>query len=152
MDAAATLSISEDGRRAGAWFWPLALAATIFFCSAHGQVAAPSIENFDKLAHFLIYGLLATLLARCPGLPGGKALGVTSAVVIASFYGFTDEYHQSFTPGRSVSAADWLADTAGAALAVLLYARWRTYRTWLEWPGKIAEVEIPPASGSLSQR
>ena len=34
-------------------------------------------------------------------------------------YGATDEWHQSFVPGRSTELADWIADTAGAAGAPL---------------------------------
>lgn len=39
-----------------------------------------------------------------------------AAVVLASLYGVTDEFHQSFVPGRMPDPADWLTDTCGAAL------------------------------------
>jgi hypothetical protein len=32
-----------------------------------------------------------------------------------------------------VELADWVADTAGASLAVLLYTFWPAYRRLLEW-------------------
>jgi VanZ family protein len=134
-----------------AWIWPVALAATIFFCSGNGKVAGPTIENFDKLAHFLIFGLLGTLVARCSGLVHRKPLGLATAVVIVSLYGVLDEYHQSFTPGRSVSAVDWMADTLGAALAVTLYARWKNYRLYLEWPDSMPEIETATRTDSTSQ-
>ena len=61
-----------------------------------------------------------------------KPLGVWSAVAIASLYGFSDEFHQSFTPGRGVEFGDWVADTLGALMAVTIYARWHGLRRWLE--------------------
>ena len=39
-----------------------------------------------------------------------------------SLYGVSDEWHQSFVPGRSVDFMDWLADTLGASIALsILY-------------------------------
>ena len=42
-----------------------------------------------------------------------------SAFIIATFYGFLDELHQSFIPGRSNEFLDWLADLVGAGLGVI---------------------------------
>jgi VanZ family protein len=56
------------------------------------------------------------------------------AVLLVSLFGLTDEWHQSFTPGRTVEVADWAADTFGAMVAVALYVRWARYRDWLEMP------------------
>jgi VanZ family protein len=47
-------------------------------------------------------------------------------------FGVGDEWHQSFVPGRSSEWGDWVADTAGAALAIGLYAGWPWYRDRLE--------------------
>ena len=107
------------------WIWPVALAATIFVASGRGQVAAPDIVDFDKAAHFFVYGLLATLVVRAGPRP-------VWAVVITILYGLTDEWHQSFTPGRSVEWLDVLADALGAVVAVAVYAGWSGYRRWLE--------------------
>ncbi len=60
------------------------------------------------------------------------------AVGVASAFGASDEWHQSFVPGRSAELADWVADTAGAACAAMFYVRWNWYRRQLErvlpWP------------------
>ncbi len=120
--------VSSAGVSRRTAFWPLLVAATIFFASSHSRVAAPHITNFDKLAHFAVYGLLATLLVRRRRGPRAIAL----ALVITSLYGASDEWHQSFVPGRSSDVADWLADTLGGALAVALYAGWPWYRQTLE--------------------
>lgn len=113
-----------------AWLWPVAIAGLIFFASSQSKIAGPDVEGSDKVAHFAIYGLLATLTVR---LRRGRVWAILS-VLIASLYGVSDEYHQSFTPGRSVEAADWLADTLGGLLAVILYTQWTAYRALLERP------------------
>ncbi len=109
------------------WAWPVALAAAIFYVSGRGNVAAPDIVDIDKLAHFSVYGLLATLVVRTRVSP-------LTALLLTSLYGVCDEYRQSFTAGRSVELADWFADTLGALLAVFICSRWHAYRRWLEAP------------------
>lgn len=109
------------------WTYAVALAGTIVWASGHGQVAGPSVVNFDKLVHFSVFGLLATLVRRSRGVNWAWL-----SVVIVSVFGAADELRQSFTPGRSMEFADWIADTTGAALAVALYALWPWYRRLLE--------------------
>ncbi|HEY0943659.1 MAG TPA: VanZ family protein [Opitutaceae bacterium] len=128
LPAADTPSAGLAGGRE-AWCWAAALAITIMIASSREQVAAPEINHFDKLAHFLVYGLLATLVVRTPA--GRRRAWL--AVTMTSLFGVSDEIHQLFTPGRSVALADWVADTLGAWLAVVLYLRWRWYRGVLEW-------------------
>lgn len=112
------------------WLWPLALAVAISLASGRSEIATPGIFQIDKVGHFAVFGLLATLVARLQPLRGRAWL----AVVLVSLYGISDEWHQSFTPGRDVQVADWVADTLGAAVAVALYAGWPAYRTLLERP------------------
>jgi VanZ family protein len=113
-------------------FWPLVLMAVIFFASSNSTIATPNVSGIDKFGHFIVYGWLGVLWARVQWVTRLKPLGVWSAVVIASLYGITDEFHQSFTPGRGVEFADWMADTVGALVAVTIYARWHGLRRWLE--------------------
>jgi VanZ family protein len=114
-----------------AWLWPVLVAVLIFSASGRSQVADPGIPNVDKVIHFLVYGLLGTLVVRT-GV-GGRWAPII-ALVVTSLYGVTDEIHQSFVPGRSMELADWVADTAGASVAILMYARWAWYRVRLEAP------------------
>ena len=117
-----------------AWLWPLLVALTIIWASNHGRVATPHfttyISDFDKVAHFSIYALLATLLVRLG--PGRAAPWIAIAVV--SLFGVTDEWHQSYVPGRSCDVMDWTADTLGAVCGVALYRGWAWYRRALEGP------------------
>ena len=111
---------------------PLLLMAVIFFASSQSKVAAPDVGGIDKIGHFVVYGWLGVLWARVGWVARVKPLGVWTAVAIASLFGFSDEVHQSFTPGRGVEFGDWLADTLGALVAVTIYARWHGLRRWLE--------------------
>lgn len=128
--------------------WPILLAATIFIASGRSQVAAPGIAHIDKIGHFLVFGLLATLVARC--FP--RRRHAWAAILVVSAYGLGDEFRQSFTPGRSVEFADWVADTLGAMLAVTLYQLWPLYRRILEWPlwgGPRKPLDSPPSPPSV---
>jgi VanZ family protein len=118
------------GKSKYAWIWPAALAATIIFASSRSRVSTPDFEDSDKVVHFLVYGLLASLVCRL-GVGWRAALWATLAV---SVFGATDEWHQGFIPGRDSSVMDWMADTIGAALAVTVYTAWPWYRRLMEFP------------------
>ncbi|MEZ5275389.1 MAG: VanZ family protein [Opitutaceae bacterium] len=120
----------QDGRL----LFPLMLAVGIVSLSGTENPAAPGgIPSFDKIAHFCVFGLLATLILRM--IPDGSRTFLAAAAVVAlvSVFGLTDEFHQSFTPGRSVEFADWVADTLGALTAVVVYCRWHAYRRIMEY-------------------
>ncbi len=117
------------------WLWALALATALVFASGNNPAAIPgSFVGIDKVAHFGVFGLLATLVLRAKVIRTRGRWGGWLAVALVSVFGATDEWHQSFTPGRSVEFADWLADTSGAVLAVVLYLWWGWYRRLLERP------------------
>lgn len=126
-----------------AYFWPVAIAVLILSASHRSRVASPEIVNIDKLAHFAVYGLLATLLCRLRH--GWRA--AWGALIIVSAFGATDEWHQSFVPGRESELADWVADTCGAALAVALYQGSTHYRRLLERPLFGRHGATPPGTG-----
>ena len=128
------------------WAYAVVLAVTVVWASGHGHVASPSgIANFDKIAHFSIFGLMATLVLR-----PFRVRHVWWAIIIVSLFGATDELHQSFTPGRSMEFADWIADTTGAAVAVTAYAFWPWYRRLLETPlfKRKPRIETGPVSAT----
>lgn len=106
---------------------------TIFFLS-HQQgdtIDLSVLPGIDKVAHLLIYGTLAAtvIVAHKPVLRSGSSLRVVlNTLVVCLLYGLSDEFHQSFIPGRYVSAGDVVADVIGAVLVcgLWLFIRWRT--------------------------
>lgn len=120
------------------WAYATALTIVIVVASGRSSVAAPDIVDIDKVAHFAIFGLLATLVARA----GFAESQMGWAVLIVSLFGLTDEWHQSFTPGRSVEVYDWIADTLGAITAVALYRYVGWYRRILEKPLFARKVRV----------
>ena len=84
----------------------------------------------DKLVHgavFAVGGALACAAwrrtaARSPAL---------AAIVCCAVWGFVDEIHQGFVPGRATEVGDLVADVTGASLGALVLsgiAAWRDLR------------------------
>ncbi len=74
------------------------------------------------------------------------------AVLLVSLFGLVDEWHQSFTPGRYMEVADWVADTFGAIIAVGMYRYVGWYRVMLEKPLWAANARIEKQSGIVPNR
>lgn len=77
------------------------------------------------MLHFVAYFFLAVLAVRAfaRGLMGSvKHSAVVLGLVLSLVYALSDEWHQSFVPGRVASEWDLLADGLGvlAAWGVLL--------------------------------
>lgn len=98
----------------------------IFVQSSFPSISLPEVEiiSADKLIHMGVYGLLAALcyislihLSRKNTLSNSP---FSWSLVITSLYGITDELHQYYVPNRSSELQDWLADFAGAVVAVLI--------------------------------
>jgi VanZ family protein len=79
----------------------------------------PSMQSFDW-GHFFAYFILACTFFW-PFSASGKAGWILKAAVVlcCGLYGITDEFHQSFVPGRTPDIADIRHDMIGAALAML---------------------------------
>jgi VanZ family protein len=95
--------------------------AAIFIESSQSHVPDLPAGLSNHTGHFIAYGVLAAALLRA--FAAMRWSGVTiataaGALLIASAYGVTDEFHQRFVPGRFSGADDWLADTLGALTAV----------------------------------
>jgi VanZ family protein len=103
------------------WFPAVAMMAVIFGFSSIPSLEMPSFGILDlvvkKGGHMLGYGLLA--LAYWYGFRFEKRFWWL-ALLLALFYACTDEFHQSFVPGRHPSWVDALViDGGGAAIMVL---------------------------------
>lgn len=85
----------------------------------------------DPSLHALGYCVLAiTLIRACAG---GEWRGVRPATLaiawlMAVIYGVSDEWHQSFVPGRTPDAYDVVADAIGAFVAVIAVGAWDIIR------------------------
>ena len=104
----------------------MTVMGTIFFLSHQpaGTMDISCIPGLDKVAHFLIYGLLAAAVIYSH--PRERRLenpvrAAMTAVAVTLLYGVTDEFHQSFVPGRSVSGADVAADFLGGLFVALFW-------------------------------
>ena len=70
-----------------------------------------------KGTHFFYFGVIA--LAIYAALPKFK-YRTLAAAFLTMLFAFADEFHQSFTSGRTASAQDVMLDTAGAVTALIL--------------------------------
>lgn len=108
------------------WVAALAWMALIFFLSSQSRFPTlirglPGLQ--DILGHFAVYGVLA-ILWRWALSGSGVAHPTRWAFVLTLLYGFSDEFHQSFVPGRHPDPFDILTDAAGAAVALACLKRW----------------------------
>ncbi len=105
------------------WFPVWAYSAIIFYLSSLPGSQVSGIPVWDKLLHGVAYGGLGVLYARAfSGTRVWPNLSVwVLSVVCCYLYGLSDEFHQSFTPGRASGLDDALADFVGGAFGAGLY-------------------------------
>jgi len=100
----------------GYWF--------LLFVIMHIPITAPvlPVEGSDKIAHFVLYGMLAVL--------GGMRLRshrshkqLIRKLILWAFlyagYGAIDEFLQDYV-GRTCDTADWAADVCGVAVGTVV--------------------------------
>lgn len=83
----------------------------------------PSFHLFiRKGAHFSVYLILGGLVSNAffmSGVSFKKQIGY--AFIFSVLYAASDEFHQSFVPGRGPSIVDVGIDSAGAAAGIFFY-------------------------------
>ena len=106
-------------------FWlPPFLWAVVIFTFSSMQVGSSSEfywKDFivKKTAHVIEYGVFATLIYRALiNSNVNKRKAMWYAVFVALLYGMTDEFHQSYTPGRGPAVRDVVIDTIGASIFI----------------------------------
>ena len=108
----------------------LAWMTLIFVMSSREHFPAPpgfSIAMLSVVAHLFLYGVLATLLlVAFERDSSATRTARLAAIVGAVLYGISDEFHQSFVPGRDASLFDVGVDTIGAILAVTIWTYLRS--------------------------
>lgn len=112
-------------------FLPLIGVMSLIFYLSHlpgDSLHLPNIVNIDKALHCLAYatlGLAYIIAFAAHWRRSHPRLFVASVPLFCLLYGVSDEFHQSFIPGRSVSGADLMADFVGGLLAVLVFGIWQ---------------------------
>jgi VanZ family protein len=79
-----------------------------------------------KCCHLTEYAILGLLIFRAlshskTGLAPWSWPRVGGALLLVFLYAATDEYHQSFVPGRTALFSDVCIDTGGAAIGLLVW-------------------------------
>lgn len=109
------------------WVPPLLYMVLIFAISSMEQppLPMPKFEwlTIDKLYHFVEYAILGGLLSLAFVKARPSVVPLQSiwyiAALISILYGASDEWHQTFVPGRFATLADWVADVLGSIAGVL---------------------------------
>jgi len=112
---------------------PLIGVMSLIFYLSHlpgKSLHLPPVANIDKVLHCLAYATLggAYLMAMSAQWHRWPRLVGLSVPLFCLLYGLSDEFHQSFVPGRSVSGADVAADVAGGMVALAVFGVWQRYR------------------------
>jgi VanZ family protein len=120
------------------WLPAFFFMVVIFTFSSQPSDELPSFADWDyvikKMGHAVGYGLLS--LSYLHFLKYDKKR-IWLAWLMAVAYSVTDEFHQSFVPGRHASFADILVfDNLGVVFALLLYCSpWSSRRSRLNHYG-----------------
>lgn len=97
------------------WLPPLLWAIVIFILSSIPQIKVSQFLIWDfiakKTAHLIEYAVLFALIFRASQGKWVKSFFLTM------IYAASDEYHQSFVPGRTSSIFDLGFDLSGASIA-----------------------------------
>ena len=117
------------------WFGVAVWAVVLWNLSANPSLpSGPSFPLKDKLLHCLYFCggatcLLLALFGKAKTLPSWRQLACYS-IPFAIIIGAADEFHQTFTPGRSGNDPwDWLADLSGGLLAAWIV--WKLLKAFL---------------------
>lgn len=108
------------------------LEPLLFWMKPHATRAQFEAIHFivRKLAHLSEYAVLSLLILRAlnrshrlaPGWFSWRTAG--TAQLISSAYAVTDEWHQSFVPGRTAAFSDVLIDSSGALVGLAFVFLW----------------------------
>lgn len=113
---------------------PMLAVMGIIFTLSHqsgDQLDLPQIPFLDKIGHFALYGLLSLTVLFVPSrdLRQKRPKEVAAAaVLLCLLFGISDEFHQSFIPGRYASLTDIAADVSGSVAVCLLWLGHRMIR------------------------
>jgi len=111
-------------RRSVLTLWgPFLAALAVMFWLSSLSVVPGGHYVWDKLLHAVGYAGLGVLALRAfhGGFERPRLEPTAYAALAVILWGVSDEFHQSFVPGRDASAWDVLADAVGFVLAVAVF-------------------------------
>jgi VanZ family protein len=92
-------------KRIFSWLAVFAFMGVIFYLSHQPTLPIPMRFPYqDKVFHFCTYFVLAFLWGNALRAKDRKRLAL--AIILTALYGISDEFHQSFVPGRDSSLAE----------------------------------------------
>lgn len=124
------MSAVPVSQRLAYWVPVLLYGGWIYYLSSlHGADLPEPFPGFDKLLHVALYFGLGLLTLRALACWSGLITRhtVVLAVLMAALYGVTDEWHQSYVPGRTTDGWDLCADILGALFGALAYVMLNQY-------------------------
>ena len=116
----------DRSRKMGAWKWwlPVVMYALFIFALSSAVYHPGETPCSTKDFHFVEYSVLGLLLcvAWCSAftVKGWTALAAR-VLPLGILYAASDEFHQSFVPGRTAAFADVLLDTASLCVGMAVF-------------------------------
>lgn len=103
-------------------------AVLVFMISSLSQLPDTGLDipYIDKAEHLIEYFIFSALAIRAVfhlSSSGSRRWVYPLAITMSLLFALSDEYHQSFVPGRTADGMDFLADAIGIILAAILYGR-----------------------------
>ena len=110
------------------WLPVLIYLVLIFVLSSSSKTVfvETEIPFLDKFLHTIEYAVLGFLLIRAlknSRLRFFDRNFILLAVVLATLYGISDEFHQHFVPNRIASLGDVFFDCIGSVIGSIVYRR-----------------------------
>ena len=127
--------MASSGRVLLRWLMAVAVAAVIYAASSLPIPvgAGPGIPHFDKVVHFVSYGVLALFCFRALWSNADRAPTtwiLLVGMIMATIYGALMEFHQGFIPTRDFDVYDMIANGLGASAATMA---WEPLGRRYEW-------------------
>jgi len=99
---------------------PVCYAGLIFLLSSRNYPSVNLSHGLDKVVHLSLYSGFGYLVLRALRRTYQPRQAKLLCLMIVFLYGITDEFHQSFVPGRSFEVLDMASDGLGGVLAVVI--------------------------------
>ena len=104
----------------------------IFVLSSFPLDSIPKVDilNFDKFVHvveYTIYGILLMLAFSTAESSKIAKNAFVISLLVGIAYGGSDEIHQLFVVGRKTSVFDFVADSFGVVVGIILFSKFNFF-------------------------